>query len=145
MRERRLKRRRRCSGGHSLLSTVFVVAGLISSRNNRGIPGQKRTLCSGSSSELITFLRRALSPLLFHVRLSVNDTRRQCDAHHHFSRISKVGKGKKTDCGRRGQAVRGQIMTDRLEAKKEKNLNSPQLQEQWHPLFEGNLEGSNMG
>lgn len=76
VRERRLKRRRRCSGGHSLLSTVFVVAGLISSRNNRGIPGQKRTLCSGSSSELITFLRRALSPLLFHVRLSVNDTRR---------------------------------------------------------------------
>ena len=41
--------------------------------------------------------------------------------------------------------MRGQIMTDRLEAKKEKNLNSPQLQEQCHPLFEGNLEGSNMG
>ena len=41
--------------------------------------------------------------------------------------------------------MRGQIMTDRLEAKKEKNLNSRQLQEQCHPLFEGNLEGSNVG
>ena len=66
-------------------------------------------------------------------------------ARHHFSRISKVGKGKKTDCERRGHRASGQIMTDRLEAKKEKNLNSRQLQEQCHPLFEGNLEGSNMG
>ena len=62
-----------------------------------------------------------------------------------FLAFQKSERAKRQTAGEGGSARRGQIMTDRLEAKKEKNLNSPQLQEQCHPLFEGNLEGSNMG
>ena len=58
-------------------------------------------------------------------RVENNDTRTAAAAAaaHHFSRISKVGKGEKERGGEREEKWQrsGQIMTDRLEAKK-KNL-----------------------
>ena len=54
-----------------------------------------------------------------------NDTRRRLTI---FLAFQKSERGKKTGEGGREGAVSGQIMTDRLEAKK-KNLNSMLLQE----------------